>query len=57
MIVSDKKRIIETPDDDTLNGVIGWCDTTGSFILYRNLNGLPVINEISVNENEMWDNI
>ena len=57
MIVSDKKKIIETPDDDTLNGVIGWCDTTGSFILYRNLDGLPILNEIPIIENEMWDKI
>ena len=55
MIVSDKKRIIETPDNDDLNGIIGWCDTTGSFILYRSLDDLPVLEEITVKENEMWD--
>ena len=54
MIVSDKKRIIETPDNDKLNGIIGWCDTTGSFILYRDLTGLEVIKEYDVIANEQW---
>lgn len=55
MIVSDKKRIIETPDDDSLDGIIGWCDTTGSFILYRSLEGLTILKEYKVNEDEQWD--
>lgn len=57
MIVSDKKRIIETIDNENLDGVIGYCDTVGAYILYRRLDGLPVIKEYPVNENEKWDEI
>ena len=59
MIVSDHKRIIETPENDDLdNAYIGWCDTTGSFICYvrtKTLESLEVIEEISVIPNEQWD--
>lgn len=56
MIVSDKKRIIETPDNDNLNGIIGWCDTVGAFIVYpeNGLDGLEVIKEIEVSPDETW---
>lgn len=44
MIVSDWKRIIETPDNDELNGIIDFCDEVGGFILYvDNLDGLEVL--------------
>lgn len=56
MLVSDWNRIIETPDNDELNGIIGWCDSAGGCILYvDDLDGLEVIEEIPVVENEQWD--
>lgn len=63
MIVSDRKRIIETASEEEVEryldlAVIGWCDTVGSFICYvetEQLEQMPVIKEIEVAENERWD--
>lgn len=55
MIVSDKKRIIETVDNENLDGIIGYCDTVGAYILYRKLDELPVTKEYRVSENEQWN--
>ena len=56
MIVSDWKRIIETKDNDKLDGVVGYCDTVGGFILYvDSLDGLEVVEEIPVVDDEQWD--
>lgn len=54
MIVSDRERIIETEDNEHLNGLIGYCDTVGGYILYRKLDGLPIIKEYPVNADEKW---
>ena len=59
MIVSDRKRIIETPGDfDIDNAFIGWCDTTGSFINYvetKELEKLEVTKEYIHITEEKWD--
>ena len=58
MIVSDCKRIIETPGEfDIDNAFIGWCDTTGSFINYvdtKELEKLEVIKEYKPIPEEKW---
>lgn len=58
MIVSDCKRIIETPGDyDLDNAFIGYCDTVGAFINYVDtevLNKLEVTKEYIPISEEKW---
>ena len=60
MIVSDRKRIVEIAEEKDLDGaVIGYCDTTGSFINYVTtdiLNELNIVNEYEPIPEEKWDN-
>lgn len=58
MIVSDRNRIIETEEMDLKNAIIGWCDTTGSFINYvdsKTLNMLNIIKEYEPISEEKWE--
>ena len=58
MIVSDCKRIVETPGEFNIdNAFIGWCDTTRSFINYVNtkeLEKLEIIKEYIPIPEEKW---
>ena len=58
MIVSDCKRIIETPGEFNIDSAfIGWCDTTGSFINYvdtKELEKLEITKEYKPIPEEKW---
>lgn len=58
MLVSDYKRIVEIAEERDLdNAIIGFCDTTGSFINYvptKVLNTLDIIKEYLPIPEESW---